>query len=99
MDVHAYVGDELGIVDEALIQTTSSTSTDDPDLEFIRTTIASIERLEAMARTNAERLRDAIAALEMELPSTEPPATNPMINSENEMHRIELPSVEECEVE
>ena len=66
--------------------------------------ISIIERMEEVGRATAKRLHDAIAVLEMELPSTEPPATRHRIGSQDqtdETRSIELPSesVEECGVE
>ena len=85
MEVHKLVlpdEDGMGIVDGAQALTTSSTSIGDTDLQYL---FNAIERLEAMAKANAERINDAIAALEMDLPSTEPPTTHPIVDIQNEM--------------
>ena len=60
--------------------------------DFIAEAIASIERMESVARSSAQRLRDAIEDLETELASTEPPTTRRRIDPQNDNHQIELPS-------
>ncbi len=72
---------------------------DDAQLIFLAEAIATIERMEEVARANAKRLNDAIAALEMELSLTEPPVDSEWIDSPNATHFSEFPTDEALGVE
>ena len=87
MDIHDLLnGDQLDISDEA--QTSTTFGNDDMNVQSL---LATVERLEARARANAERLRNAIADLEMELRMAEPTVNAPSV-------MFTVASVDECKV-